>query len=242
VNCDKVRESLAAEPAARGPGVAAHLAACPQCTRYAAELATFEVKLRRALEIPVPARAPPAVGGAPVVELAARRPAARRPRRLPGWFALAASAVVAAVLVAAITTIYPRQALASALVGHMGHEPQAWAVTHVKVPDAALTYVLNRSGVRLEPGVPEISYAQSCWFRGRFVPHLAVQTAAGPMIVMVLRHERVARDTPIDEGGYRGVIVPAGRGALAVLSRGAADPAAVDAVAARVAAAVRFVD
>jgi hypothetical protein len=241
VNCDSVRESLDAEPAARGPAIAAHLAACPGCARYATDLAAFEVTLRRALEIPVPARAPPAVDAAPVGP-AARQPAAPRPRRLPRWFAIAASAVVAAVLATAITTIYPRQALATALVGHMGHEPQSWAVTEATVPEAALAYVLNRSGVRLDPGVPQISYAHSCWFRGRFVPHLVVQTPDGPMTVMVLSHEHVARDTPIDEGGYRGVIVPAGRGALAVLSRGATGAAVVDAVAARVAAAVRFVD
>jgi len=241
VNCERVRDSLDAEPAGRTPAIAAHLAVCPECARHAAELAAFDAKLRRALEIPVPTRAPPAVDQIPV-ELAARRTAARRSRRVPGWFALAASAIVAAVLVAAITTIYPRRALASAVVAHMALEPEAWAVTDVKVPDSALAYVLNRSGVRLEPGVPQITYAHSCWFRGWFVPHLVVQTTAGPMTVMVLRHEHVSRDTAIDEGGYRGVIVPAGRGALAVLSRGAADAGPIDAVAARVAAAVRFVD
>jgi hypothetical protein len=240
VNCESVRESLDAEPAARAPAIAAHLATCPECARHAADLAAFDAKLRRALEIPVPARAPPAIDLAPV-ELPARRAGARRPRML-GWFALAASTLLAAILVVAITTIYPRQALATAVVGHMALEPDAWAVTDVKVPDAALAYVLNRSGVRLEPGVPQISYAHSCWFRGWFVPHLVVQTTAGPVTVMVLRHEHVAWDAPIDEGGYRGVIVPAGRGALAVLSRGGVDAAAIDAVAARVAAAVRWVD
>ncbi|HXQ64284.1 MAG TPA: DUF3379 family protein [Steroidobacteraceae bacterium] len=239
MNCAGIREALDAQPVARPPVIAAHLATCPECARYAAELAAFDAKLRRALEIPVPERAAPAVDQAPV-ELDARRAVARRPPLRRGWLALAASAVLAVILVAAITTIYPRQALASAVVGHMSLEPDAWVVTDVKVPDAALTYVLHRSGVSLEPGVPQISYAHSCWFRGWYVPHLVVQTTAGPMTVMVLRHEHVARDTPIDEGGYRGVIVPAGRGALAILSRGSADAGAIDAVAARVAASVRF--
>jgi len=68
------------------------------------------------------------------------------------------------------------------------------------------------------------------------VPHLVVQTAAGPVTVMVLVHEPVRAATQFDENGYRGVIVPvAGHGSLAVLARGeATDPKMVEEVAARV--------
>jgi hypothetical protein len=68
------------------------------------------------------------------------------------------------------------------------------------------------------------------------VPHLVVQTPEGPVTVMVLVHEPVAKPQDFDEQGYRGTIVPMpGHGSLAVLARGAAIPARdVDGIAARV--------
>ena len=81
-----------------------------------------------------------------------------------------------------------------------------------------------------------MSYAQSCQFRGHTVPHLVVQTAMGPVTVMVLPHDSVAKTVRFDEEGYRGVIVPvAGHGSLAVLARGPdADLVEVGKVAERV--------
>jgi hypothetical protein len=100
--------------------------------------------------------------------------------------------------------------------------------------------VLSRSGVAFSREVPLVSYAMSCKFRGWYVPHLVVQTAGGPITVMILPHERVPRPTPLDEAGYRGVIVPAAHGAIAVVSRGPVPAATTDEVVARVTAAVRF--
>jgi hypothetical protein len=228
VNCLDVRRALGAEPGHRSPELDAHLAECTACAQYAAELARLEATLRRALEVPVPAAgARPAAGAADRVS---------RTR----WFALAASLVGAAILSAALWSLYPREALASALVGHMAHEPQSRRRTDVAVASGALAYVLRRSGVSLAPDVPLVSYAQSCWFRGWFVPHLVVQTPDGPVTVMVLPHERVAGPTMVDEGGYRVMIVPAAHGAIAVLTQGPVTAAGVEAVVARVVAAVRF--
>jgi hypothetical protein len=52
------------------------------------------------------------------------------------------------------------------------------------------------------------------------VPHLVVQTAKGPVTVMVLVHESARQVTPFDSEGYRGTIVPVpGHGSIAVLMR-----------------------
>jgi len=227
VNCLDVRRTLGAEPGRRTPELDAHLAECAACASFAAEMARLEALLQRALEVPVPAPG-------------ARPAALARPGRGPRWFALAASIIGVAVLAAALWSFYPREALATALVGHMTHEPDSWRRTDVPVAPGALAYVLHRSGVALAPDAPLVSYANSCWFRGWFVPHLVVQTAAGPMTVMVLPHERVATPTLVDEGGYRVLIVPAARGSLAVLTQGPVDAARIREVVARVAAAVSF--
>jgi Protein of unknown function (DUF3379) len=230
VNCPDVRRALAAEPDRRTPELEAHLAGCAACATYAAEMARLEATLRRALEVPVPAAGARAAG----------RRAAGSSRRPLRRVALAASLVGAAILSAALWSLYPREVLASALVDHMVHEPQSRRRTDVPVAPAALAYVLKRSGVALAPDAPLVSYAQSCWFRGWFVPHLVVQTPDGPMTVMVLPHERVAKPTTVEEGGYRVIIVPAAQGAIAVLAQGPATAASVDAAVARVTAAVRF--
>jgi hypothetical protein len=243
VNCLDARRALGAEPGRRTPELEAHLAACPVCAEYAADLARLDRAIRRALEVPVPAAPRVSARSASGAASAVPRAAADRPRSTGRrWLALAAGAVLVAVVAAALWSIQPREALATALVKHVVHEPQALVRTEEAVPQSAVRYVLARSGVRLEPGMPGVSYAQSCWFRGWFVPHLVVQTGRGPVTVLVLPHEKVAQPTPIDEGGYRGVIVPAPRGALAVLSRDAGGGADVAEVAARVVAAVRFVD
>jgi hypothetical protein len=62
----------------------------------------------------------------------------------------------------------------------------------------------------------------SCWFRGHYVPHLVVQTDRGPVTVLLLTQEQgVKRREVFDEGGFHGVVVPAARGAVAVLGRDA---------------------
>jgi hypothetical protein len=118
----------------------------------------------------------------------------------------------------------------------MREEPQAWRRTDVPVQSSKLQDVLRDSHVRLAAGAGMVSYANSCEFRGHQVPHLVIQTEAGPVTVMVLVHEPVSKPVQFDEQGYRGVIVPvAGHGSLAVLTRGpATDIKTVEEIAHRV--------
>jgi hypothetical protein len=118
----------------------------------------------------------------------------------------------------------------------MAGEPGAWRKTDVPVPDAELNAVLRESKIRLAPAAGPVSYASSCYFRGHDVPHLVVQTASGPVTVMVLVHESVSGLTQFDEQGYRGTIVPIpGHGSVAVLMRGqSVDSAELARIAARV--------
>jgi hypothetical protein len=228
VNCAAAREALLSAPGARPPALALHLESCAACRAFAADGERFEGRLRRALEVPVPPRAAPRVGRI------------FAPGR-GGLLALAAGVAAMAICVAVLLALYPRETLAAAVTEHVAHEPGSWQTTTAVAP-AALAAVLARSGVRLDGEDHAISYAQSCWFRGWYVPHLIVQTSTGPVTVLVLRHEHVAATERIDEGGYRGVIVPAGVGALAVLVRATDEAAATAAVVREVGAAVHFIE
>jgi hypothetical protein len=96
--------------------------------------------------------------------------------------------------------------------------------------------VLQKAGVQFDTSMPVV-YAQPCTFRGRISPHLVVQTANGPMTVMLLAHEKVAARQEFSEGGYRGILLPAGEGSIAVLMQNAQVP---EAVATQVISGVRW--
>lgn len=228
MKCSDARFALAADPSNLDPPLSEHLESCEPCAAYARDMRALDRRLLDAMSVAVPAIELPA---GPYVAASAppRRHVTRR-------FALAASIAGVAVLVGMLWIGVPRQSLASAVVAHMAHEPDAWTATD-SVPDASVAQVLARSGVSLQAGISGISYARSCWFRGRHVPHLVVQALDGPVTIMVLPREDVAARVPFDEGGYQGVLVPAERGSIAVLSRDAAD---IDAVVAKALAAIGF--
>jgi hypothetical protein len=236
MKCSEARFALAANPGDEDAALAAHLDGCAACAAYAGEMLELDRRVLGALRVDVPGRL--ATGPLPQPDVARRR-FFRSP-----LLALAASAAGVAVLVGLLWSAFPRESLAGAVVAHMSHEPEAWGAT-APIPSSALAYALARTGVRLEGDVGDVTYANTCWFRGRGVPHLVVRSAAGPVTIMVLPHESLPRRRPFDEGGYRGVLVPAARGSIAVLARAGADAvdaAAMDAVAARALEAIRYVD
>jgi hypothetical protein len=212
------RRALLADPRNEGAELREHREACAECGAYRERLLKFESRLERALQLEM------------------REPAARlRPSR----FALAASVVLALCVAAAAWLVVPRQSLAAAVVAHVVDEPLSWN-SRAAVADPKLAAVLSDAHMHLDPGAPQVSYASSCEFRGHVVPHLVVQSAAGPATVMVLVHEAAARQVQFDEHGYRGVIVPVpGHGSIALLMRDSdAQMQDVEAIAARVRQAI----
>jgi hypothetical protein len=212
-----------------------HRESCRDCALFTEGLLRFESRLDRALRVDLPARTDTL---AQVVPLRAKsRLRARRGLRgSKGWFAMAASVLLAVVVAGALWLSAPGPSLAADVVTHMGGEPEAWRRTDEPVPSVELQDVLRDSHLRLAAAAGIVSYAQSCRFRGHRVPHLVIQTDSGPVTVMVLVHEHVRNTVRFDEQGYRGVIVPvAGHGSLAVLTQGpATDQKTLEHIAARV--------
>ena len=229
MDCAHYRRSILADPHDPDPLLREHRATCHDCNLYSERLLRFESRLERALRVALPADAVRPTGK--VVPL--RPPAHRK-----GWLAMAASVLVALAVAGGLWLSAPGPSLAADVVSHMSEEPQAWRRTEVPVPGPRLDEVLRDSHLRLVTGsgAGMVSYANSCLFRGHRVPHLVLQTEAGPVTVMVLVHEHVSKPVQFDEQGYRGVIVPvAGHGSLAVLTRGpATDTRTIEAIAHRV--------
>jgi hypothetical protein len=198
----RYRMLILADPRSSDPQLREHRDGCQECRLYTEQLLRFESRLERALKVDLPLRGWRAV-----------------PRR---WtrMALAASVLLCVALAGAVWLALPGTSLAAAVVAHMAGEPQAWQRTDVAVPDPRLNAVLRDSKLQLAPSAGTVTYASSCFFRGHYVPHLVVQTDAGPVTVMVLVHESVNKALQFDEQGYRGTILPMpGHGSIAVLMR-----------------------
>jgi hypothetical protein len=206
VTCEDARLLIGADPGASTPGLEEHLATCAACARFRDEMRTLDADIRRAMERP-PDIARPRLGRRPV-----------------GWrqWALAASAVLATFAVLGVWLLRPSDTLAREVVVHVQGEPESWFATQ-HVSAQGIAHALRGAGVALDITSEKIMYAQSCWFRGHYVPHLVVQTARGPATVLILRHEQVRARRAFHEAGMTGVILPAAQGSIAVLARGAAD-------------------
>jgi hypothetical protein len=239
MRCADYRRSLMVDPRDADPQLREHRESCHDCQVYTERLMRFESKLDRALRVAVPVEAQPSAASLPRSAAPLRPESQGWRRRSPvyrGGWAMAASVLLAVVAASALWLSVPRHSLAADVVTHMAGEPNAWRRTDVPVASAALQTVLRDSHLRLATRAGMVSYASSCEFRGHRVPHLVIQTASGPVTVMVLVHEPAAKPVRFDEGGYRGVIVPvAGHGSLAVLTRDSAtDSKAIEQIAARV--------
>ena len=244
---DQARESIAAEPENTSAELQAHLQSCPECQTYREQMLILNARLRRALElnwpkvqrpalltassnkpsaahesVQAPAAPPPprasAEASSNVTPLRREPPEPVPKLRRPRLFAVAASLAAALLVGFTLWLSRPQQTLAGEIVLHVEGEPNSWNSTE-PVAAERLSAVLSKSRVELGTGTPPIVYANSCWFRGHFVPHFVLMTRDGPVTVMILVHERVSTTQRFSEAGYSGLLVPAPAGSIAVLSR-----------------------
>jgi len=199
-DCRRARLHIGAAPHELPAEVTSHLAGCAECRRFHDETVSLDARVRSALEVPLS-------------RFRERPPRTRR-------FALAASVVLALLVAGGAWLLNPQPALAGDVASHVIHEAGSWDKQQV-LSGADIDAVLHQAGVKYDSSMPVV-YAMACPFHGRQVPHLVVQTAEGPMTVMLLMHEKIAARSEFSEHGFRGVLLPAGDGAVAVLSRGAA--------------------
>jgi uncharacterized protein DUF3379 len=215
-DCRHARVAIGGDPHELSPELSEHLATCAACTRFRNETLALDSRLRAALELPL------------AEFRGTKAPPARR-------FALAASVVLAVLIGGGFWLLKPQPALAGDVLEHVKHEAASWD-SHEVLTQAELAEVLRTAGVQFDSSMPVV-YAMACPFHGRRVPHLVVQTAEGPLTVMLLAHEKVSVRQEFSEGGFHGVLLPAGVGSVAVLARDGNVP---DAVAEKLLSGVRW--
>jgi hypothetical protein len=221
IDCLEFRRRVGAEPFAADAEVEAHRIGCPACARHQDELRAMDALIERALK----------VDPQPVA-----KPATAMPRRR--FYSIAAALVAGIALGVVLLVVAPRASIAREVIGHVMHETGTMGPTTPLAP-ADLAGVLDPDGVRLRPGVGDVTFAARCVFDGRVVPHLVVRTPQGPVTVLMLRHRRLGRPVRISEQGYEGVVMPAPRGSVAIVGQDVAD---IDGVAQKVFDAVHWAD
>lgn len=228
MNCLDFRRRVGAEPSAQDAELETHRRGCPACARHQDELQAMDRRIARALMVDTTR-----FRGAG----SAMQPASGRESR-PRWLALAASIVIGVTVGLTLWLSSPQPSLAREVIGHVAHEPGATSPT-APIAAADLAVVLNPEGTRLRPGLGAVTFAERCVFEGRVVPHLVVRMPRGPVTVLLLRHRNIGGPTRLAEQGYAGVVLPAPRGSIAIVSQ---DPKDLDDVARQVFEAVDWGD
>jgi hypothetical protein len=204
-DCRHARLQIGADPRGVPADVAAHLEGCADCRRFRDEMQMLDGRVHAALELPL---------------AKFRKPVAPARR-----FALAASVVLALCCVGGFWLFRPATALAGEVMQHVVEEPDSWNMS-ATLPPAEVADVLRTAKAQFDSPYP-IVYGYPCPFRGSRVAHLVVQTSDGTMTVMLIPHEQVRRRTEFSRDGMHGLLVPAGEGSVALLTRDGAVPEAV---------------
>ena len=222
MKCTDAHVFIGAEPQTITPELEQHLLECSSCSEYRREMLELDANIQRALksdfapfESAVPLRTP-------VREIPETPPVASQPtasRAVGHQWALAASVLFALGVMFVLWGALPRYSLAADVVAHVISEPLS-AGPNSPVPPATLAGVLEKANLRMDPLPGQVTFAQTCFFRGRLVPHFVVRTDQGLLTVLILPHEHVKVAERFSEGGYSGILLPDdGRGSIAVLNR-----------------------
>ena len=216
MNCETLRERLTQDPARPDEEFDRHAESCAACRAYRERLMRAEALIQDALRFDVSA----------VGKAAADAPRASGSRS--AWVTWASG--LAAGLLVGVTfwaflgggaNLTP-EALASEVVNHWYHEPESWVATSSPVSLALLTDVLDGEVALDLAALQTVSYAETCWVAGEWIPHLVVQGAAGPYMVLLMPGRMLQSPVPLElpAEGLSGTIIPAGQGSIAVLGGG----------------------
>ncbi len=248
MNCLEFRRRCITEPNGLGPDCAAHRQQCLACARFAKRMTEFEDRLRGALAVDVPAglaeritrrvdredgatsedsldhhlgRAvqvdiPEGLAGRVLLRHSFERQREGRNRSLLS-VALAAGLALAGGLTILLVPPGPGDGLAQEVIAHVQHEPQA-LLSRAEVKAARLTATLAKLGIALDQDIGPVTYAGLCEIGPSLGAHLVVAGQHGPVTIIVLPDKFVQRAREFESDGYRGVLLPARRGSIAVVA------------------------
>ena len=213
MQCTLFRQIVGAEPAHESAGGRGSSRRVPRVRRYARQMQHLDGLLKRALE----------VSGAQTSPAVVRAAAASRQRwSRRSWYAMAAGVAMAVAIGFTVWLSAPSPL-------SRGRPDRSCRVRR-RTRCARRTSESTRDGssaCSTAPASLSIRWRQTfrshrpVRIRGGRAPHLVVQTASGPVTVIVLPKERIEAAQNFDEQGYKGVLLPSGPGSVAVIAKDA---------------------
>ncbi|MBT8092963.1 MAG: DUF3379 domain-containing protein [Gammaproteobacteria bacterium] len=214
MNCDEYKLAIAADP--DFDGGAEHASGCADCRDYRDTMRSLNVDIAGALQLDVPPlQLPelPEIDADNVVALESRRAASR-----PAWLALAASVLLAAVIGVRMFGVgVEYESLADEVLAHLDHEPASLRPSSTAVSDERLAATVPANIARMDHSAGLITYARSCEINGKTVPHLVIQGQYGPVMILLMPQEPVAKVVSLDGENVHGAILPVGDGSIAII-------------------------
>jgi len=209
MRCEDFRQQLIREPDEMSDAMASHMESCEPCRAIATQCLAMDDVLREAMAVEVPAN----LGQTVMMQKILQR---KRRSSMP-LLALAATVMLGIGLSAGLFLGGGNDELPGHLVAHIEHELLLLEPSADVVSIDRVSYVLSQVNMELRADVGRVRHAGLCVFEGQKVPHLVVHTQNGPVTVMILPERTVKRVQSFDNGEFSGVIVPNGRGAIAII-------------------------
>ena len=180
------------------------------------EFRALDLKIAKALQIDVPELKMPELPDVDTVNVASL-PVRKRSLK-PLWIAVAATVVLATSISVRMSGVFESyDSLAEEVLAHVDHEPGAFRNVDIPVSDERLIRAIPASLATYERGTSLITYAQSCVINGHDVPHLVIQGQYGPVTILLMPEEQIAEATPLDGDNVKGIILPVGKGSIAII-------------------------
>lgn len=216
MNCLEFRRQLLTEPGAVDPSLVAHEHDCEQCGLFAQNEARLERSLKEALSIDVPKGLAERIKMRQGIVEEVHRKHVR-----PWKYALAASLLLVTVIVVFIG--YQTQRLSEteallqqAVFDHIRGELQS-LVAQQDIELEQLNLLLKPLGGRASSKIGKVNYASRCEINEHLGVHFIVDGRSGPVTVIFISNEQVKRDSRIKNARFDGMLIPAGKGSLAIV-------------------------
>ncbi|OGI40262.1 MAG: hypothetical protein A2140_00705 [Candidatus Muproteobacteria bacterium RBG_16_62_13] len=227
MNCLDFRRRLLTSPNAFPPEMIAHRDTCPACAGFADEQNRLERQLSAALRVATPD------GMHARILLRQNLVEAHTRRR---HLAMAASILLTVGIVgtlAWLTQLPP--SIDRAVLEHVREEPDHLKAS-ARLSPREVNTALGPLGVTLTGAPGEIRYAGVCDIRKKPGGHLVIAGRQGPVTVLLLPSEKTSAARRFRDGEWRGLILPANTGSMAIVGHPGED---LDEIARRLAVKTR---
>lgn len=212
MNCLEFRRTHTTGPSSPTREHLEHARECESCRAYLLRSGEFEQRLEGAMQVEVPQN---------LTSRILLKQSFEKPTRSLVWrrrlYALAASVLLALGLIGTMSYIRNLPPPLEREVVHLINQAAHTLQTRGPVNADELVAQLRSVGFEVDGQIPDLTFAGRCYVRGKLSGHLVMKGNLAPVTVLLMSNETVTRRVSFASGAWQGVIIPSGRGAMAVV-------------------------